>query len=65
MLRMAGKMVKNGKRPKFDPDTLLYGINDYWFSNEKIKRLGFELVYPDVKLGIVTAVEWCRKEGII
>jgi nucleoside-diphosphate-sugar epimerase len=64
-LRLAEKMKRKGKRPKFDPDTILYGINDYWFSNEKIKKLGFELMYPDVKMGIVTAIQWLRKEGII
>lgn len=61
----AEKLRDRKKRPLFDPDTLLYGINDYWFSNEKIKKLGFKLTYPDVKTGIVTAVEWLRKEEII
>ncbi|MEW5945846.1 MAG: NAD(P)-dependent oxidoreductase [bacterium] len=64
-VRRAESLRKKGRRPLFDPDTILYGVNDYWFSNEKIKGLGFELTYPDVKTGIVTAVDWLKKEGMI
>ena len=52
------------RRPRIEADTLLYGLNDYVFSNEKLKRTGYELQHPDFKLGVLTAIAWYQREGI-
>ena len=53
------------RQPLVEPDTIAYVFNDYWFSNEKLLKLGYKLRYPDVKEGIGEAIEWCKKEKLI
>lgn len=47
----------------FEPDTIFYILNDYYFSSEKIFNLGFKPKYPDVLTGIVDFVEWFKNKG--
>ena len=53
------------RRPKIEADTLLYGLNDYVFSNQKLKKTGYQLQYPDFRLGVLTAIAWYQREGIL
>ena len=47
------------------PDSIMYALNDYWFSNEKLKSAGYEHKYPDPKEGMKETIEWYRAEGYI
>jgi nucleoside-diphosphate-sugar epimerase len=47
------------------PDSIMYGLNEYWFSNEKLKSAGYELKYPDAIEGMKETLEWYRSEGYI
>ena len=47
------------------PDSIMYSLNEYWFSNEKLKNTGYELKYPDAVEGMKETVEWYRSEGYV
>lgn len=49
----------------FEESSAHYVSNSYWISNEKIKDLGFELKYPDFKVGLRDTVAWFVKAGWI
>lgn len=40
----------------------LLGV-DHWYSNEKLKSLGFHCRYPDAKPGLVETVRWYEAHG--
>ncbi len=40
----------------------LLGI-DHWYSNEKLKSIGYQLKYPDAKIGLQETVRWYEHEG--
>lgn len=61
--RMISKLT--GEQPMFEEDYLVYVGNDFWFSNEKLKSLGYRFFYPDIKDGIGETVAWYKKEGLI
>lgn len=68
MISRANKLIYNLFKPKsklLQPDSILYSLNDYWFSNEKLKSTGYELKYPDPKEGMKETVAWYRSEGYI
>lgn len=52
-------------KPMFERDYLIYVGNDFWFSNEKLKSLGYQLVCPEMKEGIRETIEWYREKGLI
>lgn len=54
-----------GEKPMIEEDYLIYVGNDFWFSDEKLKSLGYQLIYPDVKGGIKETIAWYREEGMI
>jgi nucleoside-diphosphate-sugar epimerase len=55
---------KKGKRPKFDAPMAEYMVEQLYFSNEKLKRLGFKFKYPDVLSGgIKQTVDWYLENG--
>lgn len=56
---------KIGGKPKIEKDSVDYIFNPFLMDNRKIKKLGFELAYPDIKKGIKEAIDWYRKEGIV
>lgn len=47
----------------FEESSAHYVSNSYWISNEKIKRLGFRLEYPDFKVGLRDTIAWFIKVG--
>ncbi len=53
------------KKPKLERGAVEYIFNPFLMDNRKIKKLGFELAYPDIKKGIKEAINWYRKEAII
>jgi len=52
-----------GTRPKVDVPMVQYITHQYWFSNQKIKDLGFQFTYEDPRRGIWDYITWCRERG--
>ena len=42
-----------------------YITHQYYFSNQKIKDLGFQFEYPDFKKGTLEVIQWYREMGWI
>jgi len=53
------------EKPMIEEGYLIYVGNDFRFSNEKLKSLGYQFIYPDVKEGIKETIAWYREEGLI
>ncbi|MBN2153408.1 MAG: NAD(P)-dependent oxidoreductase [Candidatus Lokiarchaeota archaeon] len=60
--RMKG-LARKGKRPRYDAPMAEYITHQYFFSNEKIKRLGFKYEYPDMFVGTKRTVDWYLDHG--
>ncbi|MEJ2280166.1 MAG: SDR family oxidoreductase [Candidatus Lokiarchaeota archaeon] len=56
----AKRAKKRGYRPKFDIPMVEYLTHQYYFSNKKLKDLGFEFEYNDFKKGIKETVRWYK-----
>jgi dihydroflavonol-4-reductase len=56
---------KRGKRPKIDAPITKYLSNNMWYSNEKIRDLGFEFTYRDPRRGLWDYVTWCKERGLV
>lgn len=54
-----------GKRPKIDAPITKYLSSNMWFSNEKIRDLGFEFEYGDPRHGLWEFVTWCKERGLL
>ena len=52
-----------GLRPKVDVPMVEYITHQYWFSNQKLKDLGFEFVYRDPRKGMWEFITWCKERG--
>ncbi len=52
-----------GTRPFLEKDMVYYLKAVYGFSNDKIKALGYELLYPDMKSGLVETIDWYKAHG--
>jgi nucleoside-diphosphate-sugar epimerase len=61
--RKAKKAHKYGIRPKFDLPMLGYLTHQYFFSNNKLKSLGFDFKYIDYVKGTHDTVEWYKTNG--
>lgn len=57
------KARKRGTRPKIDVPMAGYITHQYWFSNEKLKRLGFKYIYEDPRKGLWEYITWCKSQG--
>ncbi|MHA1149396.1 MAG: NAD-dependent epimerase/dehydratase family protein [Promethearchaeota archaeon] len=57
------KAKRLGIRPKFDLPMAGYITHQYYFSNQKIKDLGFKFEYGDFKKGIYQTVNWYLDNG--
>lgn len=53
------------KRPKIDAPITQYLSKNMWFSNEKIRDLGFEFTYRDPRRGLWQYITWCKEEGLL
>lgn len=61
--RKEKKANKMGIRPKFDLPMVGYLIHQYYFSNDKLKDLGFKFHYNDFRKGIYETITWYKKHG--
>lgn len=57
------KARAEGLRPKVDVPMAEYVTHQYWFSNKKLRDLGFEFLYPDPRKGLWEYITWCRERG--
>jgi nucleoside-diphosphate-sugar epimerase len=53
------------KRPKVDAPITKYLSHNMWFSNRKIRDLGFEFTYRDPRKGLWDFLTWCKEEGVL
>ena len=61
--RKERKARKFGFRPKYDLPMVEYLVHQYYFSNKKLKDLGFEFKYNDFKKGILETIQWYIEKG--
>jgi len=61
--RLDRKARALGTRPKVDVPMVEYITHQYWFSNDKIKKLGFKFIYQDPCKGMWEYIGWCREMG--
>ncbi|PIQ92720.1 MAG: hypothetical protein COV69_01610 [Parcubacteria group bacterium CG11_big_fil_rev_8_21_14_0_20_39_14] len=54
----------HGRIPEVEKDSIDYIFNPFVMDNQKIKALGFEFLYPDVKIGMEETIEWYLREKI-
>jgi dihydroflavonol-4-reductase len=58
------KHVTKG-RPLLEKDPLRFFPMSLDVSNQKIRDLGYQFEYPDVRLGVIETVNWMRDEGLL
>ncbi|MFW5929296.1 MAG: NAD-dependent epimerase/dehydratase family protein [Halobacteriota archaeon] len=63
--RIEKKARAKGTRPKVDASMTHYLTHNMWFSNQKIKDLGFEFTYQDPRKGLWDFISWCKHEGMV
>lgn len=56
---------QQGKRPKIDAPITQYLSNNMWYTNEKIRDLGFEFTYRDPRRGLWEYITWCKERGVL
>ncbi len=54
---------KKGIRPKVDVPMAEYITHQYWFSNDKLKSLGFKFIYEDPRKGLYEFIGYCKERG--
>ncbi|MHA1264706.1 MAG: NAD-dependent epimerase/dehydratase family protein [Candidatus Helarchaeota archaeon] len=54
---------KKKVRPRFEASMAGYITHQYYFSNQKLKNLGFQFRYPDFKQGTLETLLWYREQG--
>lgn len=55
--------AKKGKIPDLEYDAARYLYNDYIVDNSKLKKTGFNFIYPDFAASMRQLSEWWRTEG--
>ncbi|MEM2637041.1 MAG: NAD(P)-dependent oxidoreductase [Candidatus Korarchaeota archaeon] len=68
LLMFGGKVAekkarKRNQPPKLEMDMLNYLFGNYYFSNEKIKKLGYHFLYPDRRIGLAETIVWYKQNG--
>lgn len=46
-------------------ETALYATTDFRFSNEKLKSLGYQFIYPTVREGMRETIQWYRENKML
>ncbi|NVM55157.1 MAG: NAD(P)-dependent oxidoreductase [Candidatus Helarchaeota archaeon] len=54
---------KKGVRPRFEAAMAGYITHQYYFSNQKIKDLGYGFLYPGWKKGVLETIVWYMEQG--
>lgn len=62
-MQAVSKVTK--KPPLLERDVLDYFGVDFYYSNEKIKKLGYRHRYPDARVGIRETIDWMRKAKLL
>lgn len=52
------KKIFGGGPPKFEKDSIAYFGVDFVYSNEKLKKAGFQFQYPDFEKGLKETLPW-------
>jgi len=63
VMKSVSKVI--GTRPFIEKDMVYYLKATYTFSNDKIKKLGYNLEYPDILEGIRETIEWYKDNGYL
>lgn len=61
--RQENRARKKGVRPRFEASMAGYLNHQYYFSNQKIKNLGYKFIYPDFKKGVLETLQWYKEMG--
>jgi hypothetical protein len=48
-----------------EKESIPYLLYDHVYKNDKLKATGYELTYPDFKIGLRETVTWYREHGYI
>lgn len=56
---------KRNLRPKIDVPMVEYITHQYWFSNKKIKELGYKFIYEDPRRGLWDYIGYCKERGLL
>ncbi|MGD0276211.1 MAG: NAD-dependent epimerase/dehydratase family protein [Syntrophales bacterium] len=56
--------AKKGRIPDLEFDAARYLYNDYVVDNGKLKKTGFQFIYPDFAASMRQMGEWWRTEGV-
>ncbi|MFW9830436.1 MAG: NAD-dependent epimerase/dehydratase family protein [Candidatus Thorarchaeota archaeon] len=51
------------KEPKIERATIDLMYHDYWYSNAKLKGTGYQLLYPDSRIGLEEIIEWYKQSN--
>ena len=65
VLAMDKNARKKNRRPKVDVPMIEYMTHQYWFSNDKIKNLGFKFIYQDPRKGLYEFIGYCKERGLL
>ncbi|TFF97657.1 MAG: NAD(P)-dependent oxidoreductase [Promethearchaeota archaeon] len=61
--RKEKKNKKLGIRSKFDLPMVQYLTHQYYFSNEKLKKLGFQFEYNNFQKGVYETIDWYKRHN--
>ncbi len=56
---------RRGERQRLEPDMLNYLLGNFYFSNEKLKGLGYKFRYPDRRVGLAETISWYLERGLL
>lgn len=54
-----------GGKNKLEKDSLFLLGEDFWYSNEKLLKTGYQYRYPDGREGLAQTIPWYRETGLI
>jgi nucleoside-diphosphate-sugar epimerase len=54
-----------GEKPLIVRDAVKYLFHNYWLDNSKIKKLGYKLLYPDTKVGLMETIKWYKDKRLL
>ena len=63
--KLEKKARDKGTRPKVDASMTHYLSHNMWFSNQKIKDLGFDFTFQDPRKGLWDYITWAKGEGLV
>jgi len=64
-LRVEKRARAKDERPLVEAPTIKYVTGNMWFSNQKLKDSGYDLVYENPRDGLRDYIQWCRENGYL